>query len=160
MMSDYKGRYTNNLNLSKDDPDDSYDVTRVNSNTDKIDKFAGEVTTQFNERALKTYVTLEQLGITENTDIISIIEAMPVYSMLVTDVRNTVTITNALPYLYSTLTIVKCNSSRNFIRLMSVDGREWISSYNVSGEALADWQQVATISQVITMLEAYQLKTV
>lgn len=48
-MSDYKGTYTDNLNLSKDDVDDSYDVGRVNSNSDKIDKFAGEVTAQLKE---------------------------------------------------------------------------------------------------------------
>ena len=47
-MSDYKGTYTDNLNLSKDDVDDSYDVGRVNSNSDKIDKWAGEVNTQLN----------------------------------------------------------------------------------------------------------------
>lgn len=50
-MSDYKGTYTDNLNLSKDDLDDSYDVGRVNSNSDKIDKFAGEVTAQLNDLA-------------------------------------------------------------------------------------------------------------
>lgn len=50
-MSDYKGTYTDNLNLSKDDVDDSYDVGRVNSNSDKIDKFAGEVTAQLKEMA-------------------------------------------------------------------------------------------------------------
>lgn len=50
-MSDYKGIYTDNLNLSKDDVDDSYDVGRVNSNSDKIDKFAGEVTAQLNDLA-------------------------------------------------------------------------------------------------------------
>ena len=49
-MSDYKGTYTDNLNLSKDDVDDSYDVGRVNSNSDKIDKFAGEVTAQLKEK--------------------------------------------------------------------------------------------------------------
>lgn len=48
-MSDYKGIYTDNLNLSKDDLDDSYDVGRVNSNSDKIDKFAGEVTAQLKD---------------------------------------------------------------------------------------------------------------
>lgn len=55
-MSDYKGIYTDNLNLSKDDVDDSYDVGRVNSNSDKIDKFAGEVTAQLKEKANKTDV--------------------------------------------------------------------------------------------------------
>ncbi|MBP8311940.1 hypothetical protein [Clostridium neonatale] len=47
-MSDYQGTYTTNLNLSKDSIDDSYDVERVNSNSDKIDKWAGEITTQLN----------------------------------------------------------------------------------------------------------------
>lgn len=47
-MSDYQGTYTTNLNLSKDSVDDSYDVERVNSNSDKIDKWAGEITTQLN----------------------------------------------------------------------------------------------------------------
>ncbi|CAI3534848.1 hypothetical protein CNEO3_1020002 [Clostridium neonatale] len=48
-MSDYQGTYTTNLNLSKDSIDDSYDVERVNSNSDKIDKWAGEITTQLND---------------------------------------------------------------------------------------------------------------
>lgn len=48
-MSDYQGTYTTNLNLSKDSVDDSYDVERVNSNSDKIDKWAGEVNTSLNE---------------------------------------------------------------------------------------------------------------
>lgn len=52
-MSDYQGTYTTNLNLSKDSIDDSYDVERVNSNSDKIDKWAGEITTQLNEKANK-----------------------------------------------------------------------------------------------------------
>ena len=50
-MSDYQGTYTTNLNLSKDSVDDSYDVERVNSNSDKIDKWAGEITTQLNDLA-------------------------------------------------------------------------------------------------------------
>lgn len=50
-MSDYQGTYTTNLNLSKDSIDDSYDVERVNSNSDKIDKWAGEITTQLKEIA-------------------------------------------------------------------------------------------------------------
>lgn len=50
-MSDYKGTYTDNLNLSKDDVDDSYDVGRVNSNSDKIDNWAGEVNKQLNKMA-------------------------------------------------------------------------------------------------------------
>lgn len=50
-MSDYQGTYTTNLNLSKDSIDDSYDVERVNSNSDKIDKWAGEITTQLKEKA-------------------------------------------------------------------------------------------------------------
>lgn len=50
-MSDYQGTYTTNLNLSKDSVDDSYDVERVNSNSDKIDKWAGEITTQLKESA-------------------------------------------------------------------------------------------------------------
>lgn len=48
-MSDYQGTYTTNLNLSKDSVDDSYDVERVNSNSDKIDKWAGEVNTSLKE---------------------------------------------------------------------------------------------------------------
>ena len=52
-MSDYQGTYTTNLNLSKDSVDDSYDVERVNSNSDKIDKWAGEITTQLNEMEQK-----------------------------------------------------------------------------------------------------------
>lgn len=50
-MSDYQGTYTTNLNLSKDSVDDSYDVERVNSNSDKIDKWAGEVNTSLKEMA-------------------------------------------------------------------------------------------------------------
>lgn len=50
-MSDYQGTYTTNLNLSKDSVDDSYDVERVNSNSDKIDKWAGEVNTSLKEKA-------------------------------------------------------------------------------------------------------------
>lgn len=50
-MSDYQGTYTTNLNLSKDSVDDSYDVERVNSNSDKIDKWAGEVNTSLNDLA-------------------------------------------------------------------------------------------------------------
>lgn len=50
-MSDYQGTYTTNLNLSKDSVDDSYDVERVNSNSDKIDKWAGEVNTSLNDFA-------------------------------------------------------------------------------------------------------------
>ena len=50
-MSDYQGTYTTNLNLSKDSVDDSYDVERVNSNSDKIDKWAGEITTQLKDLA-------------------------------------------------------------------------------------------------------------
>ena len=50
-MSDYQRTYTTNLNLSKDSIDDSYDVERVNSNSDKIDKWAGEITTQLNDLA-------------------------------------------------------------------------------------------------------------
>ncbi|WP_317115993.1 pyocin knob domain-containing protein, partial [Clostridium neonatale] len=38
-------------NLSKDSVDDSYDVERVNSNSDKIDKWAGEVNTSLNALA-------------------------------------------------------------------------------------------------------------
>lgn len=49
-MSDYQGTYTDNLNLSKDSVDDSYDVERVNSNSDKIDNWAGEVNTQLNAK--------------------------------------------------------------------------------------------------------------
>lgn len=50
-MSDYQGTYTTNLNLSKDSVDDSYDVERVNSNSDKIDKWAGEVNTSLKDLA-------------------------------------------------------------------------------------------------------------
>lgn len=56
-MSDYQGTYTTNLNLSKDSIDDSYDVERVNSNSDKIDKWAGEITTQLNQIANNTTLT-------------------------------------------------------------------------------------------------------
>ena len=71
-MSDYKGTYTDNLNLSKDDVDDSYDVGRVNSNSDKIDKWAGEVNTRLNkntqeiENIKSTYATNADLATTNN----------------------------------------------------------------------------------------------
>ena len=52
-MSDYRGTYTENLSLSKDNEDDSYDVGRVNSNSDKIDEWAGKVNSQLNALANK-----------------------------------------------------------------------------------------------------------
>lgn len=60
-MSDYQGTYTTNLNLSKDSVDDSYDVERVNSNSDKIDKWAGEVNTSLKEKANKDVVEYDFL---------------------------------------------------------------------------------------------------
>lgn len=59
-MSDYRGTYTENLSLSKDNEDDLYDVGRVNSNSDKIDEWAGKVNSQLND--ITYYVTLEQFG--------------------------------------------------------------------------------------------------
>lgn len=53
-MSDYQGTYTNNLNLSKDSNDDNYDVERVNSNSEKIDNWAGKVNADIS--TLKTNV--------------------------------------------------------------------------------------------------------
>jgi len=65
-MSDYQGTYTTNLNLSKDSIDDSYDVERVNSNSDKIDKWAGEITTQLNDITQKFNGFKKQMISTEH----------------------------------------------------------------------------------------------
>lgn len=49
-MNDFLGTYTENLNLSKDSIDDSYDINRVNNNSDKIDKWAGNINKEVNEK--------------------------------------------------------------------------------------------------------------
>ena len=62
-MSDYKGTYTTNLNLSKDSEDDFYNVGRVNDNSDKIDEFAGDITEQLNSLTNDSYPIVEATGV-------------------------------------------------------------------------------------------------
>lgn len=70
-MSDYRGTYTENLSLSKDNEDDSYDVSRVNSNSDKIDEWAGKVNSQLNENTKKpvTFISDKIMKATSNLNV-------------------------------------------------------------------------------------------
>ena len=135
-MSDYQGTYTTNLNLSKDSVDDSYDVERVNSNSDKIDKWAGEVNTSLNAFAYNceantNVATVVPSNISENIVITFANIVRDIKNMLNND-KNKINITSKGNYVI-TLKATFSNYSEGY-RVLGIrkNGSTWLENVRLN----------------------------
>lgn len=99
---------------------------------------------------LKTYINLSQLGITETTTLLDVIQKLPLNSMIIWDYKSTITCSDTAPDNtgYGTMIILKYSTTRIILFYQSKDGFLYNTTANMANESstyINSWV-IATVS--------------
>ena len=98
---------------------------------------------------LKTYINLSQLGITETTALLNVIQKLPLNSMIMWDYKSTITCSDTAPdgNGYGTMIIIKYSTTRIILFYQSKDGFLYNTTANLANsvtEYINSWDILNT----------------
>lgn len=136
-------------------------INEINAKVGDIDlENDGDVATQLNALMnnkvdkstsnLRTYISLSQIGITETTTLLDVIQKLPLNSMIIWDYKSTITCSDTAPDNagYGTMIILKYSTTRIILFYQSKDGFLYNTTANMGNESstyINSWV-MATIS--------------
>lgn len=135
---------TTNYGLVKPELTDVADITLMNPNWDTVDAKLKEL-----QENVKTYTTLEQLGLSGKVTLTNVVNAMPDCSQLILDNYETANSYVAYcPYSTGTLTVTKMNSKYYYAEFMISSDYRGSKEYfynrgNRSDGLFEGWKQIA-----------------